>query len=208
MQRTDVEDNKPDRQVRLKALQLVYAQQDLQIALSAADFLWGTDPDEPLESLKELRRVRCYEQAMVISYGRAFKKAQWGGTKPQGERLHLPALTMEELGIQPQEAEQQLHDKLLAMRDQEIAHSDHSKMRAKVSVEAPLSRPDGSPLYLPIASFDEGVHFVGWEGTRPLIEWLRKLIGALAKKIMDDVQANPDAYDIHVDYRDPKAPGC
>jgi hypothetical protein len=48
-----------------RRVRLVYALNDISVALSAADFLWHIEPDEPCSNV-EIQRYRCYEHAAVI----------------------------------------------------------------------------------------------------------------------------------------------
>lgn len=157
-------------------VRLVQSIADFQMALSAVDFMCELDEDQPLTRV-ERRRYRCFEDAAVIAYGRAFTAANG-----------LPALSFKQLKLKPTADERGLHDQLLERRHKVIAHSDADRQRILFATERFVA--DNMTVMLPHVDFDDALAF--FSARRPLIEWLRRVIDAAGKVLFDQVQDMPE----------------
>lgn len=159
---------KSDEAARLK---LIYSLRDFQLALSSLDFLLEVDEDATYGKV-ELRRFRCYLEAAATAYWRPFASANG-----------LRALTFEQLGVVPTDAESELHDRIRVFRNKVVAHSDPERMRVLLTSLQPF---DDHAVRLPVYRFDEGLDFLPdrdlWVG------WLRKLIHSVAEWVFREVQ--------------------
>lgn len=166
-------------------LRLFYSLRDIQIALSAFDFLLEVDP-EASYSRVELRRFRCFLDAGVIAYCRPF-------TATQG----VPTLSFRQVSLRPTLAQADLHERLKEYRNKVVAHSDADRMRIAVSAETPFEDRD---IQLPIMVWDEGLPFL--DERDEIIIWLRELRHALSAATFELVQAAPRPYELRKDYLD------
>jgi hypothetical protein len=144
---------------------MVQAMADLQMALSAIDFMDEADADQGLSRI-ERRRLRCYEDAAVISYWRPF-----AGSKG------VPQLEFKHFGIEPTPEQLALHAWLRDRRNKVVAHTDLDRMRLALST---MKVFDDSDIMLPLMDFDDGLAF--FNDRAELIVWLRALIQGAARK--------------------------
>ncbi|MCK5911644.1 MAG: hypothetical protein KAG62_17000 [Caulobacter sp.] len=163
-------------------LRLFYSLRDIQLALSAFDFLLELDVDQRY-SFVELRRFRCYLDAGVIAYCRPF-------TDTRG----VPLLSFKRIGVTPTPEQRRLHEDLREYRNKVVAHSDVERMRIAVTTTQPF---DDLDLAMPIMSVDEGLPFL--DRRDDLIVWLRTLRGALAAKTFALAQG-PKPFRLRKDY--------
>lgn len=157
-------------------IRLVQSIADFQMALSAADFMSELDEGEGFTRI-ERRRHRCFEDAAVVAYGRAFTRANG-----------LPALSFKQMKIKPSPEERALHDRLMERRHKVIAHSDADRQRILFATERFVA--DDATVMLPHVDFDDALAF--FADRRSLIEWLRRLIHAAGKILFDQVQGMPE----------------
>lgn len=101
---------------RQKLLRLMMSALDFRHALSAATFLLEDVDWTKSYRSEELRRFKCYETTMVVSYARPFTQARGHGA-PFGWKLIKPA-------FQINEAEAALHSRMMDSRNRLHAHSD------------------------------------------------------------------------------------
>lgn len=152
-------------------IRIVQAIADLQMALSAMTFLDEADPDEKISRV-ERRRLRCFEDAAVVAYNRPF-------TSSSG----LPRLTFEMIGIDLDERETDLHQRLRVRRDKVVGHTDISEMRLALSTSKPFDNHD---VMIPVMDFDDELAF--FVDRAAIISWLRKVHMAASKTIFVRVQ--------------------
>ena len=128
---------------------LLYSLNDLQQALSACEFLYECDEDASYSKV-ELRRFRCFETTLVVSYARPFTQSR-GGTLP---------LTMKMVGLKLSGENRALHARLVDMRNTIMAHSDEEMMRMTTQL-FDVSEEGEPPLHLIQTVFDEGITVIG-----------------------------------------------
>ena len=158
-------------------IRLIQSMADFQMALSAADFMTGIDNEDNLSRV-ERRRYRCFEDAAVIAYGRAFTKANG-----------LPALAIRPLGLKMSMEEKDLHERLMEQRQKVVAHSDADRQRILFATEK-FTYDHGKTVMIPHHDFDDALHF--HEDRFRLIEWLKKLIHACGMFLFKLAQDKPE----------------
>lgn len=124
---------------------------DFQQALSAATFLYEEMDDA--RGLPALRRLRCFETNMVVSYARPFSQAH-GAVKP---------LKLSDIYLEMKAGWQEMHERLIRLRNKLFAHSDADIVPMSVTVLNTImgdGRPD-FPFVMP--RFDEGLSFTDKE---------------------------------------------
>lgn len=151
---------------------LVQSLADFQMALSAADFMCELDEDGPLTRV-ERRRFRCFEDAAVIAYGRAFTKAQG-----------LNHLSFKQMALKPTPDELALHNRLMERRSKVVAHSDADRQRILFATEK--FEADNGTFMIPHLDFDDALAF--YTDRLKLIEWLRRLIHAISAVLFKQFQ--------------------
>lgn len=162
---------------------------DLQQALRACELLSECDEDQKY-SRAELRRFRCYETALVISYTRPFTQS----------RGHALPLSMKMANLKLSDDSRALHDRLVEMRNKIVAHSDNEMMRMTIQPFDVFEGEDGRPaLYMLQTVFDEGITLLG-----PLLNEVSSLIQqvyqAITRTLYKETQVDPKSFDIRVDY--------
>lgn len=169
----------PAGKEHLRRVRMLYSLGDFQQALSAYDFLLECDLDKTY-SVAELRRFRCYETNMIVSYARPFLTSK-------GD---MPKLSMKMIGADLSVADRELHDALLQRRHKVVAHSDEEFMRMAVEPFT-MEMPDGDPLHVFIPTFDEGMEFIGM-GLYPVGDLIRKLMQSLMNTLWEQAQEDPE----------------
>jgi hypothetical protein len=96
---------------------IIYSGWDFQQALSALTFLIEECEYEKKYSRVDLRRFRCFETTLIVSFARPFKTGR--GQK----QLDLSAI-----GFEFTTEECKLKDKLIRLRDKIVSHSDEEEM--------------------------------------------------------------------------------
>src|ERR1700716_1001841 len=96
-----------------RRMRLLYSLNDLQQALGACEFLYECDESKNYSKV-ELRRFRCFETTLAIAYTRPFSQSR--GT--------VPNLTFKMAGLKLSKERISLHERLMDMRNQIMAHSD------------------------------------------------------------------------------------
>lgn len=176
----------PERPLNeLRRLRMLYSLGDFQLALSAAEFLKELDPDEPINKVM-LRRYRCYETTLIISYGRPFSASDG-----------IPRLSLKMAGVQLDSKEQALHNKIIRLRNKKIAHSDADMMRMLVKAETfKINGVPVAPYINPV--FDEGVNFLDQDLFR-VIALISKVHLGLLWKLYSEAEENIEHFNINVD---------
>lgn len=160
---------------------LIYSTWDFQQALSALTFLMEECDFEARYNPVELRKFRCYESSLVISFARPFEPSRGQTT------LGLRAIGLQ---LTPQEIE--LKDAMLSLRRKVIAHSDEQLMHFRASTH-PL---EDSPFSLPQLQFIESLYIKETQ-CRPLEELLRKLIAGICKALFALAQVEPERLNLY-----------
>ena len=173
--------NKPEKN---ELTRLLYSVADFQMALSAAEFLSECDPNSKYQR-EQLRRFRCYETTMVVSYCRPFSKSF----------SEVPSFSFNMIEIAMSDNERLIHERLCHYRNKVFAHSDSEMMRMK-SVTFPIEGKN-LPLNFLDLRFDEGLHFL--PDIDETIAWLRRIIEAIVKYTFPLVQDNPGEFCLVLD---------
>lgn len=130
-----------------KLKRLMLSGRDFQQAHSAATFL--CEEMEAARGLAALRRLRCFETNVVVSYARPFSQAH-GAVKP---------LRLSDLNLEMKAGWEEMHQRLIRLRNKLFAHSDADIVPMSVTVLNTImgdERPD-FPFVMP--RFDEGLSF-------------------------------------------------
>jgi len=154
----------------------IYSAWDFQQALSALTFLLEDCDYTQKYSRVQLRRFRCYETTLIISFSRPFEQSRNGTT-----------LSLKALGIVLSSDEKSLVTKLLALRRKVIAHSDEEEMHF-LAGSFPVS--DGN-LRFPQIQFSEQLEFSEAEAHK-IETLLIKLKDGIASAIFEIAQLEPD----------------
>jgi hypothetical protein len=176
-----------DEKQRQRRARMLYSLGDFQLALSAAAFLAECDPVGKYNKV-ELRRFRCYETTIIISYTRPFSQSTNG----------FPQLSLKMVGAELTEEQDALHERLINLRNKVIAHSDADMMRM-TSQANPIEIDDNFSYVFLHTVFDEGLTFVGEEFLK-LNDLLRVVHGSLYTKLLAEAQLQPTDFAIRKDY--------
>jgi len=156
---------------------LIYSNWDFQQALSALTFLTNECDFHADYNRVDLRKFRCYESSLIISFARPFEPAR-GQT----------ALGLRTIGVQLDAQERELKEVMLNLRRKIIAHSDEDRMHYRGSTHQLL---EDSPINLPLFQYVESLH-IGEAQCRPLNALLRKLTSGISKALFKLAQTAPD----------------
>jgi hypothetical protein len=176
-----------------RRLRLLYSLSDLQQALSACEFLYEYDETQTYSKI-EFRRFRCYETTLVIAYGRPFSQS----------RGEVPPLTMKMVKLKLSKERQELHDRLVEMRNKITAHSDSEMMRMTTTPFDIPMRDGEPPIYFIQTVFDEGITLRG----NLLIETnelLHEVYQAVFLALHREAQIDPKLFDLRIDSPEAKA---
>jgi hypothetical protein len=177
--------------IQNRRIRMLYSLKDIQLALSAADFLQECDPNEPIGKIP-LRRYKCFETTAIISYARPFSDSKGG----------VPKLSMKMIGVKLNEEQHELHNEILDMRNKSFAHSDAEFMRMVVKLPS-LDIGNGERMPYVLPSFDEGLDFVGDRVSR-LLELFHTVYEGIYMTLLEDSQINPDKFDFQHDWLFPE----
>lgn len=169
---------------------LIYSNWDFQQALSALTFLLEECDFEARYSRVELRKFRCYEASLIISFARPFEPSRGQTT-----------LGLRALGIQLNAEETKLKESMLSLRRKVIAHSDEQLMHFRVSTHQPL---EDSPMSLPLLQYAESLYIEAAQ-CRPLEALLHKLMAGISKALFALAQVEPERLNL---YKQPNAPSA
>ncbi|WP_114966565.1 hypothetical protein [Alkalilacustris brevis] len=177
--------------IHKRRIRLLYSLRDVQLALSAADFLRECDPDAKIGKI-ELRRYKCYETTAILAYARPFSDSRGG----------FPKLSLKMIDVRLDDQSQVLHDKILDLRNRVIAHSDAAMMRLAVRFRE-LHIGNGQTMAHIETAFDEGLDFVGFGSVTKMLTLFHTVYDGIFSKIQEDARNNPGKYDFRHDYLDP-----
>lgn len=111
--------------------------------------------------------------AMVVSYARPFLNSRSDGTWPTTQRIQERVLK----GLSQEE--RHLHDRIIALRNQELAHSDASAHAVKLTLRTPA---DGSSERIGIGLKRRAGQPLSLDDTTRLHELISKLLGAVLQQ--------------------------
>lgn len=174
-----------------RRIRLLYSLRDIQLALSAAEFLQECDPDAKMGKI-ELRRYKCYETTAIVAYARPFSDSRGG----------FPKLSLKMIDVHLDGQNKALHDKILDLRNRAIAHSDAAMMRLAVRLRE-LDIGNGETFPYIDAAFDEGLDFVDFGPLSQMLTLFHTVYHGTFSKILEDARNNPDKYNFDYDILDP-----
>lgn len=158
----------------------IYSGWDFQQALSALTFLIEEWENKKKYSKVELRRLRCFETTLIVSFARPFK------TGRGREQLDLSMI-----GFEFTKEETELKDKLIRLRNKVITHSDEEEMVYRTYSFKPFSDDN---VRMPAERFQESLYLKEAE-IQKIERLLHRLIHAIAEHKFKVAQANPDGFD-------------
>lgn len=156
---------------------LAYSLWDFQQSLSALTFLMEECDFDAKYTAAELRKFRCFESTVIVSFARPFEGSR--GQTVVGLRM---------IGIQLTEQEKQIQERLMKLRRKVVAHSHDDEMHFNVQLIQPM---EDSELRVPIFRFQESL-YLSFAELRSLETFLRRLIHAIAGALYRLAQSNPD----------------
>lgn len=157
----------------------IYSGWDFQQALSAVTFLIEECEYQKKYSIVDLRRFRCYETTLIVSFARPFKTGK--GRK----QLDLSAI-----GFEFTAEECDLKDKLIRLRDKLVSHSDEEEMEYKTYSFKPF---DDINVRMPVEQFQEALYLEEAEIYK-IKELLHRVTNAIAKYKFKIAQSYPDEF--------------
>ena len=161
---------------------LVYSNWDFQQALSALTFFMEEcDFDKEYDRI-QLRRFRCYETTVVVSFARPFEDGRG-----------VTTLGLRGIGVRLDVDEMALKARILTLRRKVIAHSDEEHMHFRGSTFSPM---DDHPMVVPFFQFDESLHLERAD-LRPLETLLRKLTSDIYKSLWEIAQETPERLNVY-----------
>lgn len=155
---------------------LAYSLWDFQQSLSALTFLVEECEFDAKYTAVELRRFRCFESTVIISFARPFE-----GSRGQ------TAVGLRAIGIQLTEQEKQIQERMMKLRRKVIAHSDEDEMHFNVQLIQPM---EDSEFRLPLFRFQESLYLTSAEFL-PLENFLRRLTHAITGALFRLAQSSP-----------------
>jgi hypothetical protein len=161
---------------------IIYSGWDFQQALSALTFLIEECEYEKKYSRVDLRRFRCFETTLIVSFARPFK------TGRGREQLDLSAIDFE---FTTEECE--LKDKLIRLRDKVASHSDEEQMEYRTYSFKPF---DDHDVRMPVEQFQEALYLEETEIYK-IEKLLHRLTHAIAEYKFKIVQSNPEEFNIN-----------
>ena len=161
---------------------------DFQLAESAAAFLQEADEEE-LYSVVELRRFRCYEHTAIMSYARPFSQSKGS----------VPKLSLKQCGVKLTSTENDLHHRIIDLRNKLVAHSDLELMNFAAKTHD-LSSTLDQQFFIIFANHDEGLQFSSFFEQIAFNDLISKVHFSLYKKLHDAAQHSPDDFDLKVHF--------
>ena len=170
-----------------RRIRKLYSLGDFALALSAAAFLGECDESGKCTKV-ELRRFRCYETTVIISYTRPFSQSSH----------RFPKLSLKMTGATLTEEQIALHHRLRKLRDKVIAHSDADMMRMTSQTDLMEFEKDFSFVLLQTV-FDEGLTFIGSKFWK-LNELLHVVHGSLYGALLREAQIESKEFNVRKDH--------
>lgn len=161
---------------------LLYSSWDFQQSLSALTFLREDCDLCEKYSKGELRRFKCYENQAIISFCRPFSASR------AAVRLSLRLI-----GVELNESEHELKERLIYIRNKVVAHSDSDEMHYKTIT---IDVGDDDDFQFPLVLYDEGLHLS--EKDHEILDLLlRKLMHGIAKVSIAIFRNDPDQFNTY-----------
>ena len=167
---------------------MLYSLGDLRSALDAASLLEDAFEEEERLTLG-LRQLKCHETAMIVSYARPFSDSKGG----------VPRLSLKMCRAQLTGKQQELHERIIKLRNKVVAHSDADMMRM-VSTVRDVGALRDKGVYDAVTKFDRGLFFPTMDEFYPVLTLLRENQGALLIRIRHEVQDAPEKFVMQIDY--------
>ncbi|MDF2415401.1 hypothetical protein [Aeromonas sp. 1HA1] len=158
---------------------VIYSGWDFQQALSAVTFLIQECEYDKKYSHIDLRRFRCFETTLIVSFARPFKVGKGR------EELDLSLI-----GFEFSTEELELKNKIIRLRDKVVSHSDEEEMEYLTYSIKPF---DDHDVRMPIARFREALYLEEDE-IKKLDSLLQRLNYALSIYQFKIVQLHPDEF--------------
>lgn len=160
----------------------VYAIWDFQQSLSALTFLIEDCDLKSNYTKAELRRLKCYESQIIISFCRPFTQSQ-GGSQLSLKRIQA-TLSADEI---------KLKEDLIHLRNKIIAHSDSEEMHYKGTVIKINGNPE---INAPLLIFDEELLLSSCQ-IKSLELLLRKFISAITEYTFVLCKSHPELFETY-----------
>jgi len=161
---------------------LIYSVWDFQQALSALTFLLDECDFDAKYSRVELRRFRCYESSLIISFARPFEPSR-----------RQTVVGLRAIGVHLDAEETKLKEAMLGLRRKVVAHSDEELMHYRASTLQPF---DDAPIALPLLQYVESLYLEPAQ-CRSLEALLHKLINGISKALFSLAQSHPERLNIY-----------
>ncbi|QWZ64894.1 hypothetical protein [Aeromonas sp. FDAARGOS 1417] len=158
---------------------IIYSGWDFQQALSAVTFLMQECEYDKKCSHIDLRRLKCFETTLIVSFARPFKVGRGR------EELDLSLI-----GFEFSTEELELKNKMIRLRDKVVSHSDEEEMEYRTYS---IKLFDDHDVRMPIARFREALYLEEDE-IKKLEHLLHRLIYALSIYQFKIVQSCPDEF--------------
>jgi hypothetical protein len=158
---------------------LIYSSWDFQQALSSLTFLLEECEYDKKYNKVEIRRFRCFETTLIVSFARPFKAGR--GRKN---------LDLSKVGFIFTEKDMILKNKLIKLRDKVISHSDEEEMHYNTYSFKPF---DDSNIRMPMMEFNESLYLLESE-VREIERLLHRIIDKLAKYKFELVQGEYEEF--------------
>lgn len=149
---TDISEAGERERIFNRLQRMMISIQDFQVAVSTAVFLLEEVDEQERYALPELRRFRCFETTMVVSYARPFSMAK-GLVNP---------LRKTDIGLTKKDPFNKLHERIIKDRNTLFSHSDAEYVEMRVLSMRPFK--DRSDVTITMPRFDEGMRFTYDEG--------------------------------------------
>lgn len=132
-----------------KLTRLLISSHDFAQVQSATAFLLEEVDEDANYSLADLRKFRCYETAMVVSFARPFSSAKG----------KVGRLTWNDTGLKLSPPEKLLDDKIMKMRNTLYGHSDAEFVDMRVHLWHSNFKHNRTKFNLIMPRFDEAMRF-------------------------------------------------
>lgn len=170
-----------ERSIKNGLTRLVLPAYDFQQALSAATFLFEEVDWEERYSLADMRRFRCYELALIVSYCRPFSQAE-------GE---VGSLSWKKIAIERSGEETALHEKFVTLRNRVYAHTDADYASFRTLLLQSEIGDGGPDFNFIMPRFDEGLRL-----TQQEVFAAYKLLHRIVAAVSEALQAgDPSMFD-------------
>jgi hypothetical protein len=169
-----------DRDTTQISHRVIYSGWDFQQALSALTFLKEECEFDRKYNKVELRRFRCFETTLIVSFSRPFKAGRG-----------RESLDLSKIGFEFTEEEAILKNKLIKLRDKVVSHSDEEEMHYK---SYSFQVYDDKDIRMPMTIFNESL-LLDESEIRGIEMLLHRIHDKLARYKFELVQSQPELFD-------------